>query len=253
MNQAYVDASWREWPAVTQSSPADLSEWGLGGWGLVLIRLGHWPQQFQGQLQAPDNNVAELNAALEAVRHAPAGERLQIFSDNQAVLLALQGRASRLAAEVQQVWALAEERSISVQICRAERTQRPMRLAHELANSARLGQTLGALCQAELLIEQRAGSGAARLSLRRPGQTLGWQVELDPLNPLPPSAQALLAGLNLVPQAGPLPPGPLLVRRASALAQALWLRPKRALPGAREALLETRHRLDACGIELEFE
>ncbi|WP_338122027.1 ribonuclease HI [Deinococcus wulumuqiensis] len=76
MNHAFVDASWQEQPDGR----------GIGGWGLVLLTPGQLPARHQGQLDAPDNNAAELRAVLEAVRAAPAGEALTVHTDNQTVI-----------------------------------------------------------------------------------------------------------------------------------------------------------------------
>ena len=67
VNQAFVDASWHE---LMPGEALDSGQLGVGGWGLVLLRPGELPARYQGQLDAPDNNAAELRAVLEAVRLA---------------------------------------------------------------------------------------------------------------------------------------------------------------------------------------
>ena len=80
MNHAYVDGSY-----------SDSGEYaGVGGWGIVLLLPGQPPRRIQGRAQggagAEDNNATELRAVLEALRHAPEGEALTVYSDNTSTL-----------------------------------------------------------------------------------------------------------------------------------------------------------------------
>lgn len=242
MNHAFVDASWQEQPDGR----------GVGGWGLVLLLPGQLPARHQGQLDAPDNNAAELRAVLEAVRAAPAGEALTVHTDNQAVIACVaRGRGpaflDQLAREVQDE---AQARGVGLRAVYAPRTRRHMQGAHLLANDARKG--LGSpglhLDHAEVLIEQRSGFPEARVGLRRRGERLSAVVPLDPESEVPGSVQALLAAVTLAQ------PGERLeVRRASPVAQAWWLRPERALrPAARERVAQARSQADGQGVQVLF-
>lgn len=242
MNHAYVDASWHELPDGS----------GVGGWGLVLRTPGSLPQRFQGQLEAPDNNAAELRAVLEAVRLAPEAEALSVFTDNQAVIAAVsRGRGGqRLGELAREVMDEAGQRGVTLRVGYVPRTRRHMLSAHALANDARRGGgTPGLnLTQADVLIEQRPALAEARVSLRRSGERVTAHVTLDPMSDVPPSAQALLAAVELAQ-----PGESLLVRRASKVAQALWQRPERALrPAAQARLLGARQRAEAWGVQVEF-
>ena len=249
MNHAYVDASWREEEAEQEAGRGQAQ----GGWGLVLLDGGELPRRIGGQLQAPDNNAAEMRAVLEAVRSAPAGQPLNIYSDNWAVL-----NAARKAKGPASLWPLRDEvlelalaRNIALQLSYAPRTRRHMRAAHDLANAARLGQHSGPLTaqHAEVSLDLREGSTLARILLRRSGERVTAEVPLDPLDPLPPSAQALLAAVALA-RGGET----LRVRRASKLARALWNNPLRSiLPGAQAQLLAARAQADGAGVVVEFE
>ncbi|AAF10036.1 MULTISPECIES: RNase H family protein [Deinococcus] len=242
MNHAFVDASWQEQPDGR----------GLGGWGLVLLTPGKLPARHQGQLDAPDNNAAELRAVLEAVRAAPAGEALTVHTDNQTVIACVaRGRGPFLLSELtQEVQAEAGQRGVALRAVYAPRTRRHMLTAHDLANDARKGSTTPGqlLPHADVLIEQRPALPEARVSLRRSGERVSALVPLDPLSETPPSAQALLAAVTLAQ-----PGERLLVRRASKIAQALWQRPERALlPAAHARLAQARAQAEASGVEVEF-
>lgn len=244
MNHAYVDASWREDAGNGESE---------GGWGLVLLDGGALPRRIGGQLQASDNNAAEMRAVLEAVRSAPAGQPLSIYSDNWAVLGAIskaKGPPSLWPLR-EEVLALALDKGITVQVSYVPRHRRHMRSAHDLANAARLGQHLGPLSVtgAEVNLDWKEGRTLARVLLRRTGERVSAEVPLDPLNSLPPSAQVLLAAVNLAQ------PGELLrIRRTSKLARALWDNPLRSLlPEAQAQLLSARAQADRAGVVVEFE
>ncbi|WP_261663218.1 ribonuclease HI [Deinococcus sp. Marseille-Q6407] len=243
MNHAYVDASWRE----------DAAGHGQGGWGLVLLDGGELPRRIGGQFEAPDNNNAEMRAVLEAVRSAPAGQPLSIYSDNWAVLNAIgKGKGPATLWPLRdEVLELALNRGIALQVSYVPRTRRHMRSAHDLANAARLGQHTGPLAgrHAEVSLELREGGQQARILLRRSGERVSAEVPLDPLDPLPPSAQALLAAAALARDGETL-----RVRRASKLARALWDNPLRSLlPAAQARLLAARAQADAAGVAVEFE
>ncbi|MFC6618186.1 ribonuclease HI [Deinococcus radiophilus] len=243
MNHAYVDASWRE----------EQADQGRGGWGLVLLGSGELPLRMGGQLSAPDNNAAEMRAVLEAVRSAPPGEPLSIYSDNWAVLNSLsKGRGTpSLWSLREEVLALVLERGITLRMKYVPRHRRHMRSAHDLANAARLGQHTGPLTHdaAEVSLELREGSQLARVALRRPGERVTAEVPLDPLDPLPPSAQALLAAVSLGTQGETL-----RIRRVSKLARALWENPQRTLlPAAQAELIQAREQAEGLGVVVEFE
>ncbi|WP_412028228.1 ribonuclease H [Deinococcus yunweiensis] len=241
MNHAFVDASWHELPDGS----------GVGGWGLVLITPGALPARFQGQLDSPDNNLAEVRAVLEAVRLAPPGEALTVHTDNEAVIASVgRGRGPDLLHEAaREVMDDAQERAVALRVVYAPRTRRHMLSAHELANGARRGVG-GSLpgVQADVLIEHRPGWTEARVSLRRAGERVTALVPLDPTSEVPPSAQALLAAVGLAQ-----PGEALVVRRASRVAQALWRRPERALRvEAQSRLREARQLADTSGVQVEF-
>lgn len=244
MNHAYVDASWRE----------DAAEQGQqGGWGLVLLDGSELPRRIGGMLQAPDNNAAEMRAVLEAVRSAPAGQPLSVYSDNWAVLNAIskaKGPPSLWPLR-EEVLALALEKNIALTLTYAPRHRRHMRAAHDLANAARLGQPLEPLSTmgAEVNLEHKEGRQYARVMLRRSGERVSAEVMPDPLAPVPPSAQVLLAAVALAQ-----PAETLRVRRASKLARALWQNPLRSLlPEAQAQLLAARAQADGAGVVVEFE
>lgn len=242
MNYAFVDASWQEQPDGS----------GLGGWGLVLLLPGQLPARHQGQLEAPDNNAAELRAVLEAVRAAPAGA-LTVYTDNQAVIACVaRGRGPALLVEqTREVHDEAQTRGVGLQAAYVPRTRRHMLTAHALANEARKGgggSLAAPLPYADVVIEQRPALPEARVSLRRSGERVSALVPLDPLSETPPSAQALLAALALAQ-----PNERLVVRRASKVAQALWQRPERALlPSAYRRIAGARAQAEAQGVVVEF-
>lgn len=243
MNQAYVDASWHE----------QADGHGVGGWGLVLLVPDELPTRYQGQMSAPDNNAAELRAVLEAVRHAPPGEALAVYTDNEAVIASVgRGRGPHLlAAPAREVQDEAQAREVTLRVEYVPRTRRHMLSAHDLANDARRGLTTPTLngLHADVLIEQRPAVPEARVSLRRYGERVTALVNLDPLSAVPPSAQALLAAVTLA-----RPGEVLLVRRASKVAQALWQRPERALrPAALAQLQEARQVADGLGVQVQFQ
>lgn len=246
MNHAYVDASWQEQPDGS----------GLGGWGLVLLRPGQLPVRYQGQLDSPDNNAAELRAVLEAVRAAPGGEPLTVHTDNQAVIACVaRGRGPLLLADAtRELLDEAQERQMHLHARHAPRTGRHMLQAHALANEARRGNGGGApLPQTDVLIEQRPARPEARVSLRRNTESGGTErvialITLDFSSELPPSAQALLAAIGLAQ-----PGETLLVRRASRVAQALWQKPERALrTGVSAHLSAARQAMQEQHIQVEF-
>ncbi|ANE44621.1 RNase H family protein [Deinococcus puniceus] len=243
MNHAFVDASWHELPDGR----------GVGGWGLVLLRPSNLPARFQGQLEAPDNNAAELRAVLEALRHAPDGQPLSVHTDNEAVIASVaRGRGPHLLADAaREVQDEAEARGIALRVDYVTRTRRHMLDAHHLANDARRGLNTPGLDSphADVLIEQRHSVPEARVSLRRGSERVTAHVNLDPLSDVPPSAQALLAAVTLA-----LPGETLLVRRASKIAQALWQRPERALlVGAHTQLTQARQAADGQGVLVQFQ
>lgn len=243
MNQAYVDASWHECP----------DGQGVGGWGLVLLLPGELPNRYQGQLDAPDNNAAEMRAVLEAVRHAPESEPLAVYTDNEAVIASVgRGRGPhKLAGLAHEVQDEAAARGVGLRVQYAPRTRRHMLAAHDLANNARRGLSAPQSGEqyADVLIEQRPAVPEARVSLRRHGERVTALVNLDPHSDMPPSVQALLAAVTLA-RPGEL----LLVRRASKVAQALWQRPERALrPAAHAELTQARQAADGLGVQVEFQ
>lgn len=242
MNHAFVDASWHEVPDGS----------GVGGWGLVLILPGELPARFQGQLDSADNNLAEVRAVLEAVRLAPLGEALTVHTDNEAVIASVgRGRGPELLHEAaREVMDETEERGVALWVVYAPRTRRHMLSAHDLANGARRGVGgVPAGVQADVLIEHRPGWAEARVSLRRASERVTALVALDPLSEVPPSAQALMAAVGLA-QPGEV----IVVRRASKVAQALWLRPERALRAeAQSLLLSARQAALDSGVQVEFQ
>lgn len=246
VNHAYVDASWQEQPDGS----------GLGGWGLVLLRPGQLPVRFQGLLDSPDNNAAELRAVLEAVRAAPAGEALTVHTDNQAVIACVaRGRGPQLLADAtRELLDEAQQRGLHLHARHAPRTGRHMLSAHALANDARRGSGGGPhLPQTDVLIEQRPAQPEARVSMRRNTDQGGTErvttlVNLDFTADLPPSAQALLAAISLAQ-----PGEAILVRRASRVAQALWQKPERALrPAVHAQLSAARQEAQAKAVQVDF-
>ncbi|WP_407569692.1 ribonuclease HI [Deinococcus altitudinis] len=257
MNHAYVDGSY--------SSGEDDSVAGAG-WGIVLLLPGQPARRIGGRIESglpetltgvEDNNAAELRAVLEALRHAPPGEALTVHSDNTSTLRSVRlGSLSvpqaELAAAIRQE---AAERGTALHLARESRERRHMRAAHDLANEARRAppgtplSSEGALqVTAEALIVQAPWRAEAVVTLRRPGERVRLELPLNPAAPLPPSAQALLGAAGLA-QAGEV----LLVRRASALAQALWEKPLRALEGeARSAVQAARAQAEALGVTVLF-
>ncbi|WP_456832361.1 ribonuclease H [Deinococcus sp. UYEF24] len=262
MNHAYVDGSY--------SSGEDDSVAGAG-WGIVLLLPGQPARRIGGRIESglpetltgvEDNNAAELRAVLEALRHAPAGEALTVHSDNTSTLRSVRlGSLSvpqaELAAAIRQE---AAARGTALHLARESRDRRHMRAAHDLANEARrsapgaplscdgAGQMGMAQVTAEALIVQTPWRAEAVVTLRRPGERVRLELPLDPAAPLPPSAQALLGAAGLA-QAGEV----LLVRRATALAQAIWEKPLRALEGeARSAVQAARTRAEELGVTVLF-
>lgn len=214
---------------------------------MVLLRPEHLPHRVQGQLEAPDNNAAELRAALEALCAAPAAEALTIHTDNQAVIACLgRGRGPALLADLTaQVLAEAASRSIPLRVRYASRRARHLQQAHELANEARRGEGGGlsggagalALSQAEVVLVQKPAQSCGWVGLRRGtaggrAERVSTQVALRLDSEMPPSVQLLLAAVALA-----RPGETVQIRRASKLAQAMWKSPRRALrPGVQEEL-----------------
>lgn len=258
VNHAYVDGSYND-------------QDGQAGWGIVMLLPGQPPSRIQGRIEgrtaeealppdstgAEDNNAAELRAVLEALRHAPPGQPLTVHSDNTSTLRSIRlGSLSApqdgLAARIRQE---AQERGTPLHLARESRERRHMRAAHELANEARrapLGTPLSTegpgQVTAEALIVQTPWRAEATVTLRRAGERVRLELPLDPAAPLPPSAQALLGAIGLA-QAGEV----LMVRRASALAQAIWEKPLRALEGeARSAVEVARSVAGDLGVTVLF-
>lgn len=246
MNHAYVDASWQEQPDGS----------GLGGWGLVLLLPGRLPERFQGQLDSHDNNVAEQRAVLEAVRVAPAGEVLTVYTDNQAVIASVaRGRGPAGLTELtHDIYEEAAAKSIILHARYAPRTGRHLLTAHELANDARRGMPTAGLhlAQTDVLLEQHPAFSEARITLRRnkDGQTerVTALIRMDADSDVPPSVQVLLAALKLAQ-----PGERLTIRRASRIAQALWQKPERALRSTLNAhLVRARENADGQGVTVQF-
>ena len=252
MNHAYVDGSYSDAAeGRTGGGP------GVGGWGIVLLLPGQPPRRIQGRAEggsgAEDNNATELRAVLEALRHSPQGQALTVYSDNTSILASI--RRGSLSAPQDELAALiraeAAARGTELHLHRASRERRHMRAAHDLANAARRdtpGQPTPQI-QAEALIQQAHWRAEATITLRRRGEKIRLELPLDPAAPLPSTAQALLGAVALAQ-----PHETLLVRRASALAQALWEKPQRALAGAaREAIEAARAAALARGVTVLFE
>lgn len=241
MNHAFVDASWQEQPNGA----------GLGGWGLVLIQPGTLPMQFQGQLEASDNNAAELRAVLEALRAAPASERLTVHTDNQAVIACVsRGRGPHLLADLtREVLDESMARQILLQTQYTQRTQRHMLGAHQLANDARKGIVSDTeTTLTDVLLEHKTAQTEARISLRRNSERMTAFVHLDLMSEIPPSTQILLAAIHMAH-----PGEQLLVRRASKIAQAMWEKPERALRSKVHSTLQSsRQRADRMGVQVQF-
>ncbi|GGR25304.1 ribonuclease H family protein [Deinococcus ruber] len=251
MNHAFVDGSY-----------SDSGEYaGVGGWGIVLLLPGQPPRRIQGRAVgaaagvngAEDNNATELRAVLEALRHAPEGEALTVYSDNTSTLNSI--RRGSLSVSQDELAALirreAAERGTELRLHRASRERRHMRAAHDLANEARRDQTgrEPAPVHAEALIVQAPWRASATITLRRQGEKVTLELPLDPAAPLPSTAQALLGAVALAQ-----PGETLLIRRASKLARAIWEKPQRALEGAaREAVQAGRHAVQERGITVLFE
>ena len=259
VNHAYVDGSYQ--------GDADGENAGAG-WGIVLLLPGQPARRLQGRIQlavppgpltgAEDNNASELRAVLEALRHAPPGEALTVHSDNTSTLRSIRlGSLSvvqdELAALIRHEAAL---RGTALHLARESRERRHMRAAHELANEARraapgtlLSTELPGQVSAEAIIVQTPWRAEATVSLRRVGERVRLDLPLDPAAPLPPSVQALLGATGLA-QAGEV----LLVRRATALAQAIWEKPLRALEGeARATVQAAREQAAELGVGVQFE
>jgi len=71
---------------------------GPGGWGLVLVRGGKAIEERQGSAPATTNNRMEFTAIIEALKLAPRGSPVTIFSD------------SKLAVQTLTSWAAGWER-----------------------------------------------------------------------------------------------------------------------------------------------
>ncbi|WP_425146845.1 ribonuclease HI [Deinococcus sp.] len=249
MNHAYVDGSY--------SGHDNREQAGAAGWGIVLLLPGQPPRRIQGRAEggagAEDNNAAELRAVLEALRHAPQGEALTVYSDNTSTLASI--RRGSLSAPQDELAALirreAAERGTELRLTRASRERRHMRAAHDLANQARreLPPQDTPQIQAEALIVHLPWRPEATITLRRLGERVTLHLPLDPAAALPASVQALLGAASLA-QAGET----LLIRRASALAQAIWEKPLRALEGAaREAVQAAKETALEQGVTVLFE
>ncbi|WP_424950356.1 ribonuclease H [Deinococcus sp.] len=257
MNHAYVDGSY--------SGGEDGRDAGAG-WGIVLLLPGQPPRRIQGRIEdappaltgAEDNNAAELRAVLEALRNAPPGEALTVHSDNTSTLRSI--RLGSLSVPQQELAAIirqeAQERGTALHLARESRERRHMRVAHDLANEARRavpgtplgGEGRATQIGAEALISMVPWRAEAVVTLRRPGERVRLDLPLDPAAPLPPSAQALLGAVGLA-QGGEV----LLLRRATALAQAIWEKPLRALEGeARAAVQAARAQAEALGVTVVF-
>ncbi len=256
VNHAYVDGSY---------SGAEGDGVVGAGWGIVLLLPGQPPRRIQGRIEeappaltgAEDNNAAELRAVLEALRHAPPGEALTVHSDNTSTLRSI--RLGSLSAPQHELAATirleAAERGTALHLARESRERRHMRSAHELANEARkaepgtpLSTDQATQITAEALIVQTPWRAEAVVTLRRVGERVRLDLPLDPAAPLPPSAQALLGAVGLA-QEGEV----LLLRRATALAQAIWEKPLRALEGeARAAVEAAKAQAKALGVTVLF-
>jgi ribonuclease HI len=256
VNHAYVDGSYS---SGEDSAPG-------AGWGIVLLLPGQPARRIGGRIEiglpgaltgVEDNNAAELRAVLEALRHAPPGEALTVHSDNTSTLRSvrlgsLSVPKSELAAAIREE---AATRGTALHLTRENRERRHMRSAHDLANEARraapgtpLSCEGAAQITAEALIAQAPWRAEAVVTVRRPGERVRLELPLNPASPLPPSAQALLGAAGLA-QEGEV----VLVRRATALAQAIWEKPLRALEGeARAAVEVARARAEALGVTLLF-
>lgn len=196
MNHAFVDASWQEQPDGR----------GIGGWGLVLLTPGQLPARHQGQLDAPDNNAAELRAVLEAVRAAPAGEALTVHTDNQTVIACVaRGRGPFLLSELtQEVQKEAGERGVTLRAVYAPRTRRHMLTAHDLANGARKGSALplraplARSCAVSMWRRVRGAYTARRVTPRSPASfCTSWVSSESKNGPRPRATQAMTVWLSV--------------------------------------------------------
>lgn len=219
MNHAFVNGSFDE------------EVGGRGGFGVVLITPGQWPQHLYGHAEASDNNAAELRAVTEALRHAPAGEALTVHTDNLSVLSAIRRGSRSLAQheEALRVHQVAEERGIALHLRRESRERRHMQAAHTLANDARLERlSLPApMVDAEVNLMHAPWRDSAVVTLRRRGERISAEVPPFPGEVLARSVRALLTAVQLAQ-----PGETVRVFHASKLAAALWEKPSRALPGA---------------------
>ncbi|WP_229671055.1 ribonuclease H [Deinococcus aquiradiocola] len=263
MNHAYVDGSYSAPQDANGPDPLPLG----AGWGMVFLQPGHPPRRLQGRIDpgstpgpsgAEDNNAAELRAVLEALRHAPPGEPLTVHSDNTSTLRSirlgsLSAPQDNLAARIRQE---AQARGTALHLVRERRDRRHMRAAHDLANEARRAPPGTPLppegtvqISAEAVITQAHWRAEATIHLRRAGERVRLDLPLDPAAPLPPSAQALLGAVSLAQQ-----DEVLLLRRASAVAQAIWTKPLRALEGeARDAVQAARQAAQALNVTVLFD
>ncbi|HEX2667576.1 MAG TPA: ribonuclease HI [Gammaproteobacteria bacterium] len=84
---------------------------GPGGWG-VLIRQAGGERELSGAESATTNNRMELTAAIMALREAPAGSSVDIYTDSKYVL---DGLNTWLPAWKQRGWKTADKKPVKNQ------------------------------------------------------------------------------------------------------------------------------------------
>lgn len=149
----------------------DGSQWrGVGGWGIRLI-TPRGIEEWCGRLpRRTEIGTCEARAILEAVRHAPKGERLTIWTDASGIAQSMKTGRSRsaeitmIALEVQKT---AKKRGITLDIRWKGREGKHQKAAHELARMGRLAiKTPTTWSEAKILTDFSGKS--IHLEIKRP-------------------------------------------------------------------------------------
>lgn len=84
VSQADVPPKWAQGPIRIWSDGSCSPNPGPGGWGAIIDRAGE-REELSGNAPASTNNLMEMTAAIEALRHTPPGSEVVLTTDSMYV------------------------------------------------------------------------------------------------------------------------------------------------------------------------